>query len=159
LLVTVTALTTASAAQETVMSEPFGKTREGTPVELYTLRNSGGLVAKITNYGATLVELHFPDRDGKAADVINGFDDVSGYESDGNQYFGCTTGRVCNRIGGAQFELNGNTYKLEANDGENHLHGGGERALSKVVWETRVLKPKQGQAVRFSYTSPDGEEG
>jgi aldose 1-epimerase len=161
LLVSLTALTTTAAAQERVMSQPFGKTKDGTPVELYTLKNSGGIVAKVTNYGATLVELHVPDKDGKTVDVINGFDDVSGYESDANQYFGCTTGRVCNRIGGAQFELNGKTYKLEANDGENHLHGGGERALSKVVWEARPLRPREGQpqAVRFSYTSPDSEEG
>jgi len=141
------------------MSEPFGKTKDGTPVELYTLENENGMVAKVMTRGATLVELHVPDKDGNTADVINGFDNVAGYEGEGNQYFGCTTGRVCNRIGGAEFELNGKTYKLEANDGENHLHGGGERSLDKVVWDAKVLNPKQGQAVRFSYTSPDGEEG
>jgi aldose 1-epimerase len=159
LLVTLTALTTASAAQETAMSQPFGKTKDGTPVELYTLKNASGIIAKVMTRGATLVELHVPDKDGNVVDVLNGFDDVAGYESEGNQYFGSTTGRVCNRIGGAQFELNGKTYKLEANDGENHLHGGGARSLDKVVWDAKVLKGDNGQAVRFSYTSPDGEEG
>lgn len=159
LLSFVLALSTSAAAREEVMSEPFGKTREGTPVEIYTLKNSEGMVAKIMTRGATLVELHVPDGDGKTVDVINGFDDVAGYESDANQYFGCTTGRVCNRIGDARFTLDGKTYELEANDGDNHLHGGGDRSLDKVVWDAKPLNTRQGHAVRFSYTSPDGEEG
>lgn len=141
------------------MSEPFGTTRDGQAVELYTLKNAQGVVARIMTRGATLVELHVPDKDGDVVDVIHGWDDVAGYESEDNQYFGCTTGRVCNRIGGASFELNGKTYQLEANNGENHLHGGGLRSLDKVVWSAKVLKPTEGQAVRFSYISPDGEEG
>ena len=149
----------AHAAEELPMAEPFGKTKDGTPVEIYTLKNSGGIVAKIMTRGATLVELHAPDKEGNVADIVNGFDDVAGYESEANQYFGCTTGRVCNRIGDAQFTLKGKTYKLAANDGDNHLHAGIERSLDKVVWEAKVLRPQQGQGVRFTYTSPDGEEG
>jgi aldose 1-epimerase len=158
-LVSLFILPVVCVAQELPMSEPFGKTAEGTPVELYTLKNAKGLVAKITNYGATLVELHVPDARGNVVDVVNGFDDVSGYQSDANQYFGCTTGRVCNRIGDAQFELGGKTYKLEANDGDNHLHGGGDRALSKVVWKARPAGSGMGEAIAFGYASPDGEEG
>ena len=141
------------------MAEPFGKTKDGTPVEIYTLTNANGLVAKVMTRGATLVQLHVPDKDGNVADVVNGFDDVSGYESEANQYFGCTTGRVCNRIGDAQFTLNGKTYELAKNDGNHHLHAGVERSLDKVVWEAKVLRPPQGQGIRFTYTSPDGEEG
>jgi aldose 1-epimerase len=87
--------------------EPFGKTADGTPVELYTLTNANGMIAKIMTRGATIVQLHVPDRDGKLADVVNGFDDVAGYESEGNQYFGCTTGRVANRIAKGKFTLDG----------------------------------------------------
>lgn len=141
------------------MAEPFGKTQDGTPVEIYTLRNANGIVAKVMTRGATLVQLHVPDKDGNVADIVNGFDDVSGYESEANQYFGCTTGRVCNRIGDAQFTLNGKTYELAKNDGNHHLHAGVKRSLDKVVWKAKVLRPQQGQGVRLTYTSPDGEEG
>ena len=149
----------APAAEELPMAEPFGKTKDGTPVEIYTLKNANGVVAKVMTRGATLVQLHVPDKDGKVVDVVNGFDDVSGYESEANQYFGCTTGRVCNRIGGAEFSLNGKTYELAKNDGSHHLHAGVERSLDKVVWEAKVLRPEKGQGIRFTYDSPDGEEG
>lgn len=140
-------------------SEPFGETADGDPVELYTLSNANGMVAKIMTRGATLVELHVPDAEGNLADVVLGFDDVAGYESEANQYFGCTTGRVCNRIAGAEFTLNGETYTLYANDGENSLHGGNGRSLDKVVWNAREVETRHGKGVRFRYTSPDGEEG
>ena len=74
------------------MAEPFGKTKDGTPIEVYTLQNANGIVAKVMTRGATLIQLHAPDKDGNMADVVNGFDDVSGYESEANQYFGCTHG-------------------------------------------------------------------
>ncbi|MBL8848364.1 MAG: hypothetical protein JNG89_01715, partial [Planctomycetaceae bacterium] len=77
-------------------AEPFGQTAEGTPVEAYTIKNDGGMSAKVITRGATLVELHVPDKNGTTADVVLGFDDVAGYESERNQYFGCTTGRVAN---------------------------------------------------------------
>ncbi|RMF45150.1 MAG: galactose mutarotase [Planctomycetota bacterium] len=140
-------------------AEPFGKTKDGAPVELYTLTNEMGMVAKVMTRGATLVQLHVPDRQGRMADVILGFDDVSGYESEANQYFGCTVGRVCNRIAKGRFTLNGQEYVLAVNNGPNHLHGGVERSLDKVVWEARAYENDQGQGVTFSYTSPDGEEG
>ncbi len=139
--------------------QEFGKTKDGTAVQLYTLKNDTGLIAKIMTRGATLVELHVPDKDGKSEDVILGWDDVAGYESEDNQYFGCTTGRVCNRIAKGKFSLDGKEYTLAINNEPNHLHGGVERSLDKVVWDAKGFSSDKGQGVRFSYTSPDGEEG
>jgi len=139
--------------------EPFGKTKDGESVEIYTLKSSKGLVAKIMTRGATLVQLHVPDKDGNSADVINGFDSVTGYESEDNQYFGCTTGRVCNRIAKGKFTLDGKEHTLAINNEPNHLHGGSERSLDKVIWKARPFSNERGSGVRFSYTSPDGEEG
>ena len=138
----------------------FGTTAAGEPATLFELRSPSGAIARLTDYGATLVEMWVPDREGGLADVILGFDDVSGYQSDRNQYFGCTTGRVANRIDGAAFELDGRTYRLEANDnGKNTLHGGGARALSRVMWQAEPFEETDRMGVRFRYTSPDGEEG
>ena len=139
--------------------EDFGKTSDGESVEIYTLKNKTGLTAKIMTRGATLVELHVPDKDGNIDDVILGWDDVAGYESEDNQYFGCTTGRVCNRIAEGKFSLDGKEYTLAINNEPNHLHGGAERSLDKVVWKAKASSNDRGQSVRFSYTSPDGEEG
>ena len=113
--------------------ESFGKTSRGEDVSLYVLTN-GSMTVRVTNYGATLVNLLVPDGDGQLADVVLGFDDVSGYEGDGNQYFGCTVGRVANRIANASFSLHDKRYELAKNDGEHHLHGG-LRGWDKQVWE------------------------
>jgi aldose 1-epimerase len=147
-----------SAAE--VSKEPFGKTADGKAVDVYRLKGDGGVVVEIISRGATIRSVLAPDASGKVVDVVNGFDDVAGYESADNQYFGCTVGRVCNRIGGASFDLDGNTYKLTANDGTNTLHGGGARSLDKVVWEGEIDGSDPTQAVvTFTYFSPDGEEG
>ena len=148
----------ANSQEATPKAAPFGKTKSGTAVEMYTLSN-GKLTAKVMTYGATLVELQAPDKDGKMADVVLGWDSVAGYESADNQYFGCTTGRVCNRIAKGKFSLDGKEYKLAINNEPNHLHGGVEKSLDKVVWSARPFTNRQGQGVEFSYTSPDGEEG
>ncbi len=141
----------------TVEQAGFGNTKAGEATTLYTLTNPSGVSAKVTDYGATLVALNVPDKDGILADVVNGFDNVAGYEGDGNQYFGCTTGRVCNRIAKGKFTLDGEDYTLAINNEPNHLHGGGDKALSKQVWKAT---PVEGQAaVVFTLTSPDGEEG
>lgn len=140
-------------------AESFGKTKDGESVEIYTLKNEKGITAKVITRGATLVELNVPDKDGNSADVINGFDDVAGYESDANQYFGCVAGRVCNRIAKGKFTLEGKEYSLAINNDPNHLHGGVERSLDKVVWKARPFENDRGQGVTLSYTSPDGEEG
>lgn len=159
----VCSLLTLLVSASTLASEPtvedFGKTKDGEAVQLYTLKNEKGLVAKIMTRGATLVELHAPDKDGKSADIILGWDDVAGYESEDNQYFGCTTGRVCNRIAKGKFTLDGEEYTLATNNDPNHLHGGAERSLDKVVWKATPFTNKFGQGIRFNYTSPDGEEG
>lgn len=147
------------AHAEKPTSEPFGKTADGKAVELYTIKGENGFAAKVMTRGATLVQLHAPDADGKTADVVLGFDDVSGYESAANQYFGCTTGRVCNRIAKGKFTLDGKEYSLAINNDPNHLHGGVERSLDKVVWTARAVDNQKGSGVIFKYTSPDGEEG
>ncbi len=140
-------------------SSPFGKSKDGQSVELITLTNASGLTAKVMTRGATLVQLHVPDKDGKSADVVLGFDDVSGYEGEGNQYFGCTAGRVCNRIAEGNFKLDGQEYTLAINNEPNHLHGGVERSLDKVIWKAKPFENERGQGVTLSYSSPDGEEG
>ena len=147
----------ASAADPT--AEPFGKTAAGEPVEIYTIKNEAGFTAKVMTRGATLVQLLAPDRDGKFADVILGYDSVTGYESEDNQYFGCTTGRVCNRIAKGKFSLDGKDYTLAINNEPNHLHGGAKRSLDKVIWTATPFTNERGTGVSFTYTSPDGEEG
>lgn len=139
--------------------KPFGKTADGEAVSQFTLTNANGVIVRLISRGATIQQIHVPDRNGKLADVVNGFDDVAGYEGEGNQYFGCTTGRVCNRIAKGRFALDGKEYSLAINNEPNHLHGGAKRSLDKVVWKGKPIDSKQGQSVAFSYTSPDGEEG
>lgn len=150
---------TSSAFGEDPTCEPFGKTRDGQAVEIYTLANKSGFSAKVMTRGATLVSLMAPDKDGKLADVLLGFDDVSGYESEDNQYFGCTTGRVCNRIAKGKFSLDGKDYTLAINNEPNHLHGGLAKALDKAIWKAAPYSNDKGQGVKFTYTSPDGDEG
>lgn len=147
-----------AGAAEVSGPEPFGTTKDGTPVERYTL-TAGKTAVKLISYGATITEWHAPDRNGDVADVVLGFDDIAGYESDANQSFGCTTGRVCNRIAKGKFTLDGKTYELALNNGPNHLHGGVKRSLAKVVWKGEKTTTDGGAGVRFTYRSPDGEEG
>jgi aldose 1-epimerase len=160
---TIMAMSLAGATAASVISAPapFGKTTGGEDVVVYTLKNKNGVVAKVMNRGATLIELQAPDKAGKLANIVLGFDDLAGYESDRNQFFGCTVGRVCNRIAKGTFNLDGKEYKLAINNDPNHLHGGTKRTFDKVVWKASVGKapsPKDA-SITFSYTSPDGEEG
>ena len=122
----------------------------------FTVQNSSGMKVKWFSFGATLAECHVPDRDGNLADVVQGFDDEAGYASDDNQYFGCTTGRYANRIAGGKFTLDGTAYQLATNKEPNHLHGGPDEGLSKVDWNGEMLP--EGNGVRFTYTSLDGQE-
>ena len=145
----------AHALAEVKVSD-FGTTKDGTPVKQYTLTNANGVVVKLISYGATLQAWDVPDKNGKVADVVFGFDDMAGYQSEADQFFGATVGRVANRIAGGSFTLDGKEYKLAKNDGPNTLHGGATRSLDKVVWQG---KPEGSDAVEFTYTSPDGEEG
>jgi len=124
----------------------------------YTAKNSHGMVAKWIERGATLTELHVPDRDGNLVDVVLGFDDLAGYESGSNQHFGCATGRYANRIRDARFTLDGVDYQLARNHGAHHLHGGGDRSIDRIVWQAEPFEESSERGVRFKYTSPDGEE-
>lgn len=137
----------------------FGKTVDGTPVEEFTLTNAAGTTVKLISRGATLKEWHVADKSGKVDDVVFGFDEIAGYESPANGYFGCTAGRVANRIAKGKFSLDGKDYTLATNDGPNALHGGAKRSLDKVVWQGKPFESANGEGVVFTYTSPDGEEG
>lgn len=134
----------------------FGKTPEGTPVEMYVLSN-GKMTVKVITYGAIVTEINVPDRNGKLADVVLGFESLEGYLG-GHPYFGAATGRVANRIAKARFTLEGKEYKLAANNGPNTLHGG-IKGFDKVVWKALEVSGPAGPAVKMSYLSPDGEEG
>jgi aldose 1-epimerase len=144
-------------AESKMEKRPFGQLADGQAIELYTLTNAHGMQVAITNYGATVVELKVPGRQGKLDDVALGYDNVDGYVA-GKAYFGVTVGRYGNRIGHAKFALNGTTYQLAKNDGDNTLHGG-KIGFNKKVWQAREVPSKQGQALELSYVSPDGEEG
>ena len=135
---------------------PFGKV-DDTPVQLYTLTNKNGLVAKITNYGAILTELHVPDRNGTLADIVLGFETLDRYVT-GNPYFGAIVGRVANRIRNAEFTLEGKHYTLDANDKPHHLHGG-KKGWDKVVWTAMPSDAVEGPRLELTYVSKEGEEG
>jgi aldose 1-epimerase len=137
--------------------EPFGTTADGTPIEIYTLANGSGVTARVMTYGGTLVSLHAPDRDGRTADVLLGFDTADGYLA-GHPYFGSLVGRYGNRIANGTFTLGGVTYTLARNNGPNHLHGG-VVGFDKVVWRAREVAAGEEPALELTYRSRDGEEG
>lgn len=135
----------------------FGTTTAGRRVERFTLNNSNGVMVRLISYGATVTELHVPDRKGKLADVVLGFDELGSYETV-NPYFGSTVGRVAFRIPDARFELDGRSYELTANNGSHHLHGG-DQGFSWVVWDAEPTVLEGSPAVKFTYTSRDGDQG
>jgi len=151
------AQTAAGSKGGRVQKSSFGTTKDGQAVDLYTLTNANGVVAKIITYGALLTELQVPDRTGKMADVVLGFKTLDRYEGD-HPYFGGTIGRVANRIAKGKFRLNGQEYALAANNGPNHLHGG-LRGFDRRVWNAQPASVAGVPAVRFTYTSADMEEG
>jgi len=135
----------------------YGVTKDGAAIDIYTMTNNSGLTAKVITFGALLTELLVPDRDGKLADVVLGFKSLDGYE--GTQpYFGGTIGRVANRIAKGKFKIGGQEYTLATNNGPNHLHGG-NKGFDKRVWRAQLVPAIDGVAVKFTYVSPDGEEG
>jgi aldose 1-epimerase len=136
---------------------PFGKTPDGKPVELYTLRAVDGIEARICTYGGILVALKVPDRGGHLGDVVLGFDKLDGYLAL-NPFFGALVGRYGNRIAKATFTLEGETYKLAANNGPNALHGG-LKGFDKVVWRAAQTGTATAPALELDYLSKDGEEG
>src|SRR5437660_858127 len=115
----------------------FGQTNDGRAVDLYVLKNTAGMTAKIITYGANVTEIDVPDRDGRIEDVVLGFDNLKGYLS-GHPYFGAICGRVTNRIAKGKFTLDGKEYTLARNNGPNTLHGG-LKAFDKVVWKAEEV--------------------
>jgi aldose 1-epimerase len=138
-----------------VSKADFGKTSDGTAVQIFTLTNEHGLEARICTYGGAVVSLKTPDRAGKMDDIVLGFDALEGYLNPAVPYFGALIGRYGNRIGHAKFTLEGKEYKLPANDGANTLHGG-PKGFDKVVWTPRML-PDGG--LELIYSSKDNEQG
>jgi len=144
----------AKKGQAAVSKKDYGKTAGGAAVDLYTLTTAAGMKAEIITYGGALVSLTAPDKSGSYGDVILGMDNIKGYETP-VPYFGALIGRYGNRIGKAQFALDGKTYKLPANDGPNTLHGG-IKGFDKRIWSA---KPGTGASLELTYVSKDGEEG
>jgi aldose 1-epimerase len=139
-----------------IQQEKFDQYKD-CPVILYTLSNKNGMKARIIDYGAILVSLYVPDRDGNLADITLGFDDLDGYIHR-SPYFGATVGRVANRIDSGRFTLDGVDYQLAKNEnGRHHLHGG-NKGYNNVIWKARTTEEDGLSAVTFNYLSPDGEE-
>lgn len=146
----------AKSATPHVQQAPFGEA-DGTAIQIYTLTNKNGLEARIMTYGATLVSLKTPDRDGKLADIVLGFDSIDPYVA-GVPYYGATIGRFGNRIADGRFTLGGKEYQLPQNDGANSLHGG-TKGFDKRIWSAVPFENKQGPGLKLTYVSADGEAG
>ena len=140
-------------ATAAIEARHFGRMEDGAEVKIYTLRNAHGMRAKVTEYGATLTELWAPDRDGKLADVVLGYERLDDYVA-APFFVGATLGRVANRIANGKFTLDGREYALATNRAPNHLHGG-VKGFDKRNWVSRPTTT----GVSFSYISRDGEEG
>ena len=136
------------------MTHSFGMKSKGEEARLFTIQNGKGMEIKVSDYGAALVQVRVPDKEGRLLDVVLGYDEVQGYEA-GNAFFGATIGRVANRIGNGEFQLGGRTYELTRNDGQNTLHGGRD-FYNKRIWKTG----KTGEDhVEFLLDSPSGDQG
>ncbi|MBP7827213.1 MAG: galactose mutarotase [Verrucomicrobia bacterium] len=147
-----------AARKGTITSAPFGQTRDGQAVTVYTLRNANGMEARIINYGGIVLSLRVPDKNGQLGDVVLGYDTLADYEKD-SPYFGCLVGRYGNRIARGRFALNNQTYELAVNNGPNHLHGG-KKGFDKVVWDVASAEVgRHGPQLELRYLSKDGEEG
>jgi aldose 1-epimerase len=145
----------ASAPKAGVTKASFGNVPDQGDVDVYTLTNANGVEVRAITYGGIITSIRVPDRTGQFGDIVLGFDSLDRYLK-GHPFFGPIVGRYGNRIGGAQFTLNGQTYKLAVNNGPNHLHGG-NKGFDKYVWSAEPLANANG--VAFSRTSRDGEEG
>lgn len=137
--------------------EPFGTAPDGQAVQLITLTNAKGVEMRVMTYGAIIVSLKVPDKNGTLGDVVLGFDSLAGYVKS-SPYFGAVVGRYGNRIAKGKFTLDGKAYTLAVNNGPNALHGG-LKGLDKVAWSADTSHAADGQSVRLHYTSKDGEEG
>ncbi len=138
---------------QTITRRPFGTTKAGRAVELFTLTAPGGATADITNCGGIVTRVRVPDRAGTPGDVALGYDTVAAYEAD-SPYFGATIGRVGNRIAKGTFTIDGRTYRVPTNNGPNALHGGAV-GYDKRVWTAEPA----GSSLKLTLTDPDGEQG
>ncbi len=136
----------------------FGTTPDGRQVDVFTLTNGKGLRARIITLGGAVLSLEAPDRDGKVADIVLGFEDVAGYLSEANPYFGALIGRVANRIAKGRFTLDGTEYVLPTNDGPNQLHGG-PVGFDKAVWAAEPVEEPGAVGVKLTHVSEDGDQG
>ena len=146
-----------SSAPGRITKEAFGKTPDGKPVDLYTLRNDKGAEARISNYGGIVVSIKVPDRSGQFGDVVLGYDNLDDYVKN-NPFFGAMVGRYGNRIAKGKFTLDGKQYTLATNNYPNALHGG-LKGFDKVVWEASGATTPAGPSLELRYLSKDGEEG
>lgn len=137
--------------------ESFGKTKQGAEVRLFTLRNGSGTLVKLTDYGATVVAVETPDREGKRANITLSFPNLEGYLQR-HPYFGSTVGRYGNRIAGGKFKIDGTEYQLAKNNGPNSLHGG-VKAFDAMIWKAEEMRAAKSVGIRFKLRSPDGDEG
>jgi aldose 1-epimerase len=140
----------------TIEQTPFGKTKDSKDASLFTMKNAAGTVVKMTDYGATVVSVETKDKSGKLANINCGFDSLAGYENHGS-HFGATVGRYANRIAKGKFTLDGKEYTLPINNGANHLHGG--EGFDRRMWTASTFVNDDGVGVKFSITSPDGDQG
>jgi aldose 1-epimerase len=157
LLMTTPAFAGAEPQSGSTTKKPFGKTPDGQLVDLYVLTNKSGAEVSISTYGGSVVSIKVPDRNGKLADVVLGYDNVNGYVND-KSHFGGIIGRYGNRIAHARFVLDGKTYTLAKNNGENTLHGG-VKGFDKALWAARILHGTDAQSLELTCLSKDGEEG
>jgi aldose 1-epimerase len=144
-------------SQPSITESPFGQLPDGREATLYTLTNANGMVAKISNLGGVIAQLHVPDRDGVLADVCFGYDDVTPYTGE-SHYFGALIGRYGNRIANGSFTLDGEVHNLDLNDGANHLHGGTD-GFHRRLWDAETFVTPKSAGLILSYLSADGEQG
>jgi aldose 1-epimerase len=156
LLLALTATLSFAATAPPIQQLPFGQV-DGKPVVLYLLKNAAGMEVTITNYGGTITSIKVPDRDKNLGNVVLGFDNVASYQAT-TSYFGALIGRYGNRIGKAQFQLDGKLYQLQANEGPNLLHGG-TVGFNKRLWDVKDISTPKAPALELHYLSPDGEMG
>ena len=140
-----------------IKTKSFGTTKDGQKAVLYSLTNSKGMQVDFTDYGANIVRIIVPDKNGKMADVVLGYDSVTGYEGNAPGY-GSFLGRCANRISDAEFEINGVKYTLDKNDGKNCLHSG-FKSYNKFMYETETFEEDGALSIEFSRLSPDMEQG
>lgn len=139
-----------------INKKPFGKTRDGEDVSIFSITNSNGMTVSFTDYGANIVSIIVPDKNGKLDDVVLGFNNLEGYEEN-SPGFGSLIGRVANRIAGAKFVLDGKEYKLDKNDGDNTLHGG-QKGYNHYVYDAEIIEDEDVTGIEFSRLSPDMEQ-